>query len=69
MTASGVKFAVKSISSSVTLTATPTVFLALGNIIHLSFTLPEAVNANAVATLCYYGADESTHYIELSADL
>lgn len=69
MTASGVKFAVKSASTSVNLSETPTVFLTLGNVVHLSFTSPTALNTNAVAALCYYGADTSTYYIELSADL
>lgn len=69
MTASGVKFAVKSESTNVNLSETPAVFLMLGNIIHLFFTSPTALNTNAVATLCYYGADSSTHYIEFSADL
>lgn len=69
MTASGVKFAVKSASTNVNLSATPTVFLALGNVIHLSLTSPSSLNTNSVITLCYYGADSDTHYIELSADL
>ena len=70
MTATGVKFSVKSVSSSVVLKATPTVFRAVRNIIYFSFTSPEALNANAVATLCFYSSEEETnHYIELSADL
>lgn len=70
MTAAGVKFTVKSVSSSVALTATPTVFRVVRNIIYFSFTTPEALNTNAVATLCFYSSEEATnHYIELSADL
>lgn len=70
MTVSGVKFSVKSVSTSTNLSATPTVLtLRGGNMLHLSFTSPTALNTNAVAVLCYYGADSSTHYIEFSADL
>lgn len=70
MTVSGVKFSVKSASTSTNLSATPTVLtLRGGNMLHLSFTSPTALNTNAVAVLCYYGADSSTHYIEFSADL
>ena len=69
MTASSVKFSVKSASTNVNLSAKPTVFLTLGNVIHLSLTSPSSLNTNSVITLCYYGADSDTHYIEFSADL
>lgn len=69
MTATSVKFSVRSASTNVNLSATPTVFLTLGNVIHLSLTSPSSLNTNSVITLCYYGADSDAHYIELSADL
>ena len=69
MTATGVKFTIRSHGKGVNLTSNPTVWLLRRNMLFLTATSPEAMTSSGPAELQYYGDSSTQRYIEFSADL